>query len=412
MPCGVNKTEQKGVLMNEKKISMIEKELKRKCPSLFEYFVTIKNFCIQFWDKPICRHYTTHDIRHSLKLLSYIYDLKKYCNPPLNPDELYILLASVYLHDISMQFPHYLINRDIAEITYDDCEKIRKEHRKIIGKVIDCDLFNYFRENTRFRHFPYHSFMAKICINHNEGNIGTDFWERSKVLGGENVRIRLLIALLQCADALDISPDRINEDLSAKQLPFKSQKYWWKNYYTREVLIDDRCMRITLHYVIPDNFVEHMDVFIDFAEFNFKRFHGDALDVLWDHGIRLKVGRYEPWILIDDRRKLMPHQVLQDIKQFLAREEQMEGKTAKKIVEKIVFQQSIDRILEVIKFKQKVTFDNLSEALPEISTERLEKLCTILVTDGNIKFQNDSDEAGYYLMVAPKNNGGRATLSY
>ena len=109
-------------------VSEIEDKLMKKCPSLHEYFSIIKRFCQQFWDNThcVCRHYTKHDTRHSLKVLSYIIDLSRYCTPPLNPDEMYILLGSAYLHDISMQFPQYAIKKDISQVTYADCELIRK----------------------------------------------------------------------------------------------------------------------------------------------------------------------------------------------------------------------------------------------------------------------------------------------
>lgn len=380
--------------MRYDEVSLIEKELIYKCPSLYDYFKIIKDFCIENWERQKCVHYTNHDIQHTLKILSYIHDLIKYCVPPLNPDEIYVLLGSAYLHDISMQFPELLIEKDLSSLNYNDWEKIRDSHRKILKQIINEKLFDFFNEKSDYKHFPYHSHMERICAKHNASNTGTDFLETTKVIGGENIRIRLLLALIQCADALHISPDRNNFNAD-DSLPLPSKKYWWKNYYVREILFDERCMRLIPHYVIPESFLERMDVFLEFAEYNFKGFHGDALDVLWDHGIRLKVGRFEPWVLIDDRKKNMPNEVVKDIKSFLEKITDKTKRTARSAFDTVYKQRSY-RILEAIKFAQKITFAKLNHQLPEISKKRLEYYCHLLMDEGLINLDIEDDNYTYY----------------
>lgn len=386
--------------MRYEEISLIEKDLIRKCPSLYDYFKIIKDFCIENWERQKCVHYTNHDTQHTLKILSYIHDLKRYCMPPLNPDEIYVLLGSAYLHDISMQFPELLIKKDLSSLDYKDWEEIRSNHRKILKLIINEKLFDFFKEKSDYKHFPYHSHMETICVDHNASNTGTNFFETVKVIGGENIRIRLLLALIQCTDALHISPDRNNFN-SDDSLPLPSKKYWWKNYYVREVLFDERCMRLIPHYVIPESFLERMDVFLEFAEHNFKGFHGDALDVLWDHGIRLKVGRFEPWILIDDRKKIMPNEVFEDIKSFLAEMIYKEKCTARSAFN-TVYEQRTYRILEAIKFGEKITFIKLSRQLPEISKKRLEYYCHLLMDEGQISLDKGDDNYVYYSCINEK----------
>ena len=54
-------------------------------------------------------------------------------------------------------------------------------------------------------------------------------------------------------------------------------------YYIREVAIDLKTKRIRFHYDIPPDFQQYMELFKQFSEKRFRRFPGDAMDILWDH---------------------------------------------------------------------------------------------------------------------------------
>ena len=59
-----------------------------------------------------------------------------------------------------------------------------------------------------------------------------------------------------------------------------------------------------------------MRTFMHFAELRFRGYPGDALDVMWDHGIRLRCGGPEAWIMIDSKKSKMPQEIMDDIENY------------------------------------------------------------------------------------------------
>ena len=299
-------------------MSVLEEKLFKKCPHLEEYLAGIRDIAENYvWDGPIVlSEYPDHGFKHSQKVISFLDEIVPQANPPLSADELYILLSAAYLHDIGLQFPNYIPElkevvdtKGIPGLNEKEHQIIRDKHREIVAQIIE--------EEDQFKklHPPYHRIIGEICTNHRETHLGKDYMELEDAFGGEKIRYRLLIALLQCGDALHLSADRVNIK-KVHLIPFTSKKYWWKNHYIREIVLDEKTNRIRVHYEIPPEFEENMRTFMHFAELRFRGYPGDALDVMWDHGIRLRCGGPKPWVMNNDEKLKMPQEVMKDIEKY------------------------------------------------------------------------------------------------
>lgn len=299
-------------------MSVLEEKLFKKCPHLGEYLVAIRDIVKKsVWDGPIVlNEYPDHGFNHSEKIISFLDEIVPQANPNLSADELYILLSTAYLHDIGLQFPNYipelkkvLATKGIPGLTAKKQQILRDKHREIVAQIIE--------EEEQFKnlHPPYHSIIGEICTKHRASHLGEDYMEMLGAFGGEKIRFRLLIALLQCGDALHLSADRVNMK-KVDLISHHSKKYWWKNHYIREIVIDEKTNRIRVHYEIPREFEENMRTFMHFAELRFRGYPGDALDVMWDHGIRLRCGGPEAWIMINDEKSKMPQEIMDDIENY------------------------------------------------------------------------------------------------
>ena len=129
----------------------LEEKLKQS-PDLSKTLKEIETFCIDTWRAPLLPWFTSHDVSHSkeiIHLLGQILSPIEDTPACLNEHELFILLASAYLHDIGMQ---YLKVKDISidKLTSDEYEIIRKRHAeesyniilKIVQKSLDRDDFH------------------------------------------------------------------------------------------------------------------------------------------------------------------------------------------------------------------------------------------------------------------------------
>jgi hypothetical protein len=294
----------------------MENYLKKRCGNLFNNLQKIIKYCKCEWEGPLLPFLPKHGIKHSEKLLYFIEDILPMIKPPLSMDELYIIVSSIYIHDLGLQEYEILENKgiikssNVSELNIDDQKRILDNHRIIIP-----DIVNKMISDSRCGHFPHHDIIAGIASEHKNSD-DCIYPEFQEIFGGESIRYRMLIALLQCVDALHISSDRVDMK-HINKIPLNSRKYWWEMYYIREVIINLNTKRIRFHYEIPPEFEEHMDIFKQFTEKRFKRFPGDAMDILWDYGVYLQVGGSIPWVMTSNNKKMMPHIVINDIKKYL-----------------------------------------------------------------------------------------------
>lgn len=236
----------------------LEEKLKSsKSPELFSCLEDIKKFCNEIWKVPLLPWFTSHTCKHSSEVVHLLGQL---LNPLenhfqfLNDYELFILLASAYLHDIGMQSLK-VDDISVDKLTVKEYSLIRKRHAeesyniilKRVMKLLERDDF----------HLPaideeYLPIIARVSKGHS-----TDFFEevvaefRADPLTpkGRIVRGELLTALLMIADELDLQCKRIDfvELAKFKLSPF-SLVHWFKHHYVDFVGIKKASVIITLKF--------------------------------------------------------------------------------------------------------------------------------------------------------------------
>ena len=84
----------------------LEEKLKIANPDLFSSLEDIRKSCAEIWKDRLLPWFTNHNCDHSKEIIYLLGQILKPIedNPAfLNDHELFILLASAYLHDIGMQ---------------------------------------------------------------------------------------------------------------------------------------------------------------------------------------------------------------------------------------------------------------------------------------------------------------------
>ncbi|MGC1120642.1 MAG: tetratricopeptide repeat protein, partial [Candidatus Methanofastidiosia archaeon] len=239
-----------------------------------------------FWDRPLLQHYTNHGTDHSRRITKALGNLLEDFPDPLNKYERFILLASVYLHDIGMQSPRHAGLPKKIEYTFEEMERIRKVHNESSAQMIKESIasgsgLSLGLENCR----GYAKYIAKVSKYHR-------ILDLSKLddtaIGGEPVRLQLLAALLRLGDALDADYQRVNMDyLLLREIPVESKYHWWCHHYVQSVLIQKG--HIELYFRIPEEYKNSKVIVV--IERRIKESVSEALfdvyDILDNHGIRL-----------------------------------------------------------------------------------------------------------------------------
>jgi len=102
----------------------------KPCSELSESLESIKRWCLKVWESPLLPWFTNHDVKHSEEIIHLLGQILKPIEENdifLNEHELFILLASAYLHDIGMQYVK-VDNKAIENLTQDEYNQIRKNH--------------------------------------------------------------------------------------------------------------------------------------------------------------------------------------------------------------------------------------------------------------------------------------------
>jgi HD superfamily phosphodiesterase len=73
---------------------------------------------------------------HSKRIIEIFGKLLQGHSNLLNKHEIFILLASAYLHDIGMQSPRHAGLPDKSEYTIEDLEKVREKHHEASAQII------------------------------------------------------------------------------------------------------------------------------------------------------------------------------------------------------------------------------------------------------------------------------------
>lgn len=211
--------------------SFLEANLSKKDKNYYDLYVKIRGWATGLWDghESIVEQ-GRHGKDHSEALLKYanIILKKKLCEETefLSGKEIFLLLSSIYLHDIGMQtgwkerFPE--ISGSFGNLTKQERKKIRDEHAKTSGYVIRKFKDNIpaalstelnDQEKTVIQK-EMNEALAVICEMHKSERINSlfnsDFYK--KFSKEENKpKIDFIACLLQFCDVLHMDKGRINE---------------------------------------------------------------------------------------------------------------------------------------------------------------------------------------------------------
>lgn len=192
----------------------LEKELKNKNSNLWSSLVRIIDAAIQIWRETKLRWYTDHGIAHSERVIQNIEKIIEPLRNELTGEELYILLAACYLHDIGMQ--KIDIPGKNGPPSLEDVEYIRKEHPKRSAELIRENVVTLDGDKS----FPLHittDFIGAI-MTIVEAH-GTEYFSKCVERltnnppkpNNENIRGPFLAALLMIGDELDLHETRSNQ---------------------------------------------------------------------------------------------------------------------------------------------------------------------------------------------------------
>lgn len=196
--------------------------------------------------------YTSHGIDHSQNVENIADALiPDHLKDKMNIDEIFIILCSVYFHDVGMAL---LIKDGSNAEPGDYFKKVDEARRRHSEKTASFMLQNY-EEFGLIK--PQAEIIARICRAHSDiknvdgSKIYTfaEIMDRADVTNIDTVpvRIKYLAAILRLADELDVTARRApGKRLKTIDLPFESQIEWMKHQIFSGVSIDPNNWEIDL----------------------------------------------------------------------------------------------------------------------------------------------------------------------
>lgn len=222
----------------------------------------------------ILTQFTDHSVSHSdnvARLIDELIESIQISKQSLTQQELTILYATCYLHDIGMHYENAgnteIIRSVNLKTAWEDLpekekrELLRKYHHQISAEMI----MNSVRaENPivglQLTQSYYPELVASLSEAHNLSVDTERYRELTTDVG--NVRMGLLSGIFRISDILDESRRRATlEQARTLQLDLTSQTHWWRHYFTEDVRIDQNQRLVTIWFDFPkERFSEYNSV--------------------------------------------------------------------------------------------------------------------------------------------------------
>ncbi len=217
--------------------------------------ILIRHSVEKLWgeDSPrIIQGFTNHGIQHCNNLIKFSFQiLNANKKQKLNDEELFLLLASIFLHDCGMQcdfvmwpeilkksialgahFEKTISCKNISDFDISVQKEIRENHHIISAAWID---FSFNTGKTIFgdamKHVPYDLIedLMDICKYHSKFDIENCDIDCHIVQG----RKLLVASLLRLSDELDVDKNRVSIT-TVLNFSIKPENafYWWLHYFT------------------------------------------------------------------------------------------------------------------------------------------------------------------------------------
>ena len=266
----------------------------------------------------IVQDYTDHGISHSERLASFTTKLLEANDGRnLSAQEMYLLLAGIYLHDIGMQcdvvkFPEIkeraeelgaqfdteFTARTASEYTIDEQKAIRKNHQYLTAAWIDhANRTGETVLESAAKSIPDDLVddLMEVCEHHAKVPI-TDCPRKFRF--DPNERKQLVAALLRFADELDVDGHRVSiETVKNFRLAPRNAVYWWLHNCTKVVFSARNMVLLTIRLHPKDS--ERFGPFVHAAFITkFRSKNRPVLSALARDGVP---------VVISDSSKVMKH---------------------------------------------------------------------------------------------------------
>jgi hypothetical protein len=253
----------------------------------------------------VIHDYTDHGIPHCERIAGYALELLRNSGETLLPDEMYLLLAGIYLHDIGMQCDvarHEAIEKLAQQLGADfgiiftahtassypinEQKAIRKNHHYL--SIAWIDHANRTGETilAPARDIPVGLVddLMEICKHHTSLSI-YDCGE--KLLQVPKGRKRFIAALLRICDELDIAANRVEiRTVENFKLDPSNEVFWWLHNRTRIDISPTNVIRLTV-WLHPDDGVRYRETIQTAYIDRFNKKNQPVLDVLVQSGLRI-----------------------------------------------------------------------------------------------------------------------------
>ena len=210
------------------------------------YLEEIIKACDKLWQQPHHRHFTTHGLEHSGRIIARLADwLAANREDALEPMEAFLLLGAAYLHDVGMQCvcPAFLQAEGISASSenttapdYALLENLRRKHGSLSERMIrdackELTKHEYPQFPLNAQSFAHEAQLMAVLSRHHGGPV-SEVPERYRTKEdchevAPKVRMMLLIHLLRIGDSLDADARRLPRNFlqmhSWETVPSKDQ---------------------------------------------------------------------------------------------------------------------------------------------------------------------------------------------
>lgn len=243
---------------------------------------------------PVLLYFTDHSIYHCDRVARYALAISSRCTVTekrLSPDELYVLLAACYLHDVALQATRVEgVSNRVEDLNKKDYENIRRRHPTAAA--------NWIKQNLRGEHGHVPrldvdatpeakrlgTFVARL-VEHHSGPIPQLPTEDHH---GGQLRLQLLLAILRLADGLDLDETRVDLDqLLRWDISPQTKVHWWRHHYVSSVAIRDGRIQVTMRFP-PEMAAPYISYFKDQVEHEVRRELDPAEEILFDNDFHLR----------------------------------------------------------------------------------------------------------------------------
>lgn len=278
----------------------------------------------------IVQFYTDHGIKHSERLAGIADDLLKANNgSALSSEEMYLLLAGIYLHDIGMQcdilkFPEIkeraetlgaefgsrFADRSDGKYSIEMQKAIRKSHQFITAAWIDyANRMGATTLGSVAKEIPSRLVddLIDVCKHHSKlpiANCSQTF--KLNPMG----RKRLVASLLRFSDELDIDAHRVTL-ATVKNFSFDPRNgvYWWLHNRTDVIFTSRNLVRLTVR-LHPSDLKKYGSIINEIYLNEFQTKNRPILTVLAQNGIPIVISD-DSRAIENDREEKLPRDIVQ-----------------------------------------------------------------------------------------------------